>query len=102
MKEIESAYVDGVIGSKHTYMQFLGQSTRIITTDLGYDRLEEFLQKKLRKLDSKVKLVVRGQPDVSSFEKPVFLQRFSSEWNQFVDVTYVIEIVTKDRHSSLL
>ena len=81
-------------------MQFLlefGQSTRIITTDLGYGRLEEFLQRELRKLDSKVKLVVRGQPDVSSFEKPVFLQRFSSEWNQYVDVTDVIEIATKDR-----
>ncbi len=76
------------------------QSSRVITADDGGDKLQEFLQRELMKLDSDIKLVIdiKSQYEKKTkSEKPVFLQRFSSEWKQFVDVIDVIEIESGDR-----
>lgn len=51
-------------------------------------------------MDPDVKLVVDIKSKYerkTSSEKPVFLQRFSSQWNQFVDVIDAIEVESGDR-----
>ena len=76
-----------------------GQSSRVISTDCCESELEEFIEKELRKLDPSIKLVFdpHGKSDLKGCERPVFLQRYSPEWKQFVDVVNVREIENKDR-----
>lgn len=79
-----------------------GQSCRVLSTDVGYNKLAEYLEEELKKVNPAIKLVFdRKNPGEIKSEKPVFLQRFSSEWQQFVDVIDVIEIANNDRLKAL-
>lgn len=77
-----------------------GQSSRVVTANGTLDELHEFLEGELKKLDPDVKLVIDSKSQYqkkSECERPLFLQRFSSEWKQYVDVINVIEIKSGDR-----
>lgn len=84
-------------------MNFLlefGQSSRVITTTDSGSELAAFLDGELKKIDPDVKLVIAIKSQYekkSKSEKTLFLQRFSSEWKQFVDVIDVIELESGDR-----
>ena len=87
-------------------MNFLlefGQSSRAITADVAADKLPEFFERELRKLDPGINLVIgiKSQQKAKPEHKVLFLQRFSKEWKQFVDVIDVIELESGDRLKSV-
>ena len=78
-----------------------GESTRVVRfSHLKLDEVEGALETELKKIDPDVKLVLgckNQHKKESESEKPVFMQRYSSEWQQYVDVIDVIEIDCGDK-----
>ena len=77
------------------------RSKRVVECKSKVADLQSILEKEVQKIvGAEVKLIF----DVSEYRraartvsKAYLLQRFSSEWNEFVDVIDAIEVDTKDR-----
>ena len=57
--------------------------------------LLDVLEQELKKLNGTIKLVLEHDPDIN-YSRQFLLQRYSSEWREFVDVVDIIEVDNGD------